>query len=325
MTNKLEFRHIPVGDQSIYTAVCGSGPLVLMVHGFPESWSTWERQLPAIASAGYTAAAIDVRGYGQSSRPEAMEDYSMAKIAADVAGVIDALAPEGAILVGHDWGAAIVYNTAVLYPEKVSALVGVSVPITKYADRKPSQFLGQIYKDGFFYQRYYMEPGVAEAEFDADPYLFMRAFYEAMSAKAPAAGNLLWGAEPKSSMTEGFAPLDPPLPWLDEDRLCAQAESLARGGSHGAFHRYRAGDIDVDDMRPHGGDQILQPALFIGGDKDPSRFMIGGVDRYADPVPRLADSRGVHILPDVGHWVTLEAPEKLNELILAFLRSLKEV
>src|SRR5690606_24047832 len=126
---KPDFRIIETNGVKIRAAVAGTGPLVLMVHGFPESWYSWRRQMGPLAEAGFTACAIDVRGYGGSDKPHAVEAYAMKEIAADVAGVIEALSPGApAVIVGHDWGAPIVWNTAVLHRGKVRAVAGLSVP-----------------------------------------------------------------------------------------------------------------------------------------------------------------------------------------------------
>ena len=108
-----EFRNVDVGELTLRCAIEGSGPLVVMVHGFPESWFSWRHQIGPIAKAGFTACAIDVRGYGGSSKPHAVADYAMEHMVADVVGVIEALSPDApAVIIGHDWGAPIVWNTA---------------------------------------------------------------------------------------------------------------------------------------------------------------------------------------------------------------------
>ena len=166
------FVTIPTNGINVRAVVEGSGPLVVMVHGFPESWYSWRHQIGPIAEAGFTACAIDVRGYGGSDKPGRVEDYSLERITTDVAGVIEHLSPDGkGILIGHDWGAPIVWNTALTRPDRVSAVAGLSVP---YTGVPQVQFLDVIKaaftdKGRFFYQVYFQDVGPAEAELGSDP------------------------------------------------------------------------------------------------------------------------------------------------------------
>jgi pimeloyl-ACP methyl ester carboxylesterase len=186
MLSGTNFRYVTGANRTrLRVAIAGSGPLVLMVHGFPESWFSWRHQMPAIAAAGFTAAALDVRGYGGSDKPDAVEAYTIKELAADIAAVIDALDPAGAILIGHDWGAPQVYGTALIYAAKVRAVVGLSVPAIDYIDRKPSEFWARTYPYRLFYQAYFWLPGPAEAELEADPTRTIRLFYYALSGDRP--------------------------------------------------------------------------------------------------------------------------------------------
>jgi pimeloyl-ACP methyl ester carboxylesterase len=304
-------------------AVTGSGPLVLMVHGFPESWFSWRHQMPAVAAAGFTAAALDVRGYGGSDKPAAIEAYSITELAADIAAVIDALDPAGAVLVGHDWGAPQVYGASLIYPGKVRGVVGLSIPALDYVDRRPSEFWARVYPDKLFYQAYFWRPGPAEAELEADPYRTIRLLYYALSGDRPPGANALVRPAGATSLLAGLPDPDPLPSWLTTEDVAYYAESFARGGFRAPLNRYRAQDIDVEQLRPYAGRKIEQPALFIAGGHDPARYMAPGVDRYADPVPRFADCRGIHVLDGIGHWVQQEAPDAVNRLILEFLHTLQ--
>src|SRR5215471_17147597 len=124
------FETVATNSIHLRVALAGQGPLVVLVHGWPESWYSWRHQIPALAGAGYRVAAPDVRGYGGSDKPEAIEAYAIKEMCADIAGLVTALGETQAILVGHDWGAPIVWNTALFHPEKVRAVVGLSVPHT---------------------------------------------------------------------------------------------------------------------------------------------------------------------------------------------------
>src|SRR4051812_15758870 len=172
MTSTPPFKIVDAGHAKIRCAVDGEGPLVLMVHGFPESWYSWRHQIGPIAKAGFTACAIDVRGYNGSSKFPNVSDYSMEAIVGDVLGVANALAPgKGAILIGHDWGAPIVYNTALIHPEKFKAVAALSVIYSGVPERSFDDIIKERFDDkgAFFYQTYFREPGHAEAVFDSNP------------------------------------------------------------------------------------------------------------------------------------------------------------
>ncbi len=221
---------IPTNGIHLQAAVAGTGPLVLMVHGFPEGWYSWRHQIGPIAAAGFTACAIDVRGYGGSDKPPAVADYTLERITADVAGVVEALSPDGtAVLVGHDWGAPIVWNTALTRPDRVRAVAGLSVPWTgvptvNFLDAVRAAFTA---KGRFFYQVYFQDEGVAEAELEADVRGALRRFYYAISGDAPD------GTWPKNKphgapLLEGLPDPDPFPAWLtkaDEDHFVSAFEA----------------------------------------------------------------------------------------------------
>src|SRR6201994_3356651 len=182
------FRMIDTNGVKIRAAVQGEGLLVVMVHGFPESWYSWRHQMAPIAAAGFTACAIDVRGYGGSDKPHAIEAYAIKEMCADIAGLVESLGETQAILIGHDWGAPIVWNTALFFPDKVRAVAGLSVPYTGRGPVPRIQLFKNLYKDRFFYQIYFQEPGVAESEFEADVRSSLRKIYFLASGEGRKAG-----------------------------------------------------------------------------------------------------------------------------------------
>jgi pimeloyl-ACP methyl ester carboxylesterase len=293
-----------------------------MVHGFPESWYSWRHQIKAIADAGYTAAALEVRGYGRSDKPEAIEAYSIIELCDDIAAVIDALDPNGAVIVGHDWGSVQVYAAALRHPDKVRAVVSLSVPAPRHPPAKPSESWKTLYADKLFYQTYFQQEGVAEAEFEADLRRFVRVFFRSLSAEGSLTDNVLIRPKGAKRLLDGL-PDPAELPrWLSQDDVDFYAESFRRSGLRGPLNRYRCVDLDWEQMRPYAEHTIDQPSLFIGGLQEPTRYMVPGTDRYADPIPRMTDNRGVHFLDGVGHWVQQEAPEEASKLIVGFLRDL---
>ena len=318
------FVTIPSNGIQLRAVVEGSGPLVLMVHGFPEGWFSWRHQIGAIAAAGFTACAIDVRGYGGSDKPPAVADYSLAQIAADLAGVIEHLSPAGtAVLVGHDWGAPIVWNTALTRPDRVRAVAGLSVPWTGV----PTACLLDVVKAAFtakgrfFYQVYFQDEGVAEAELEADVRGALRKFYYALSGDAPAG---TWPADKRhgASLLDRLPDPQPFPAWLSAAELDCFVADFEASGFRGPLNRYRNHQRDFDWQQGFKHQRIEQPALFIGGERDLVLKMIPGVKPVDLMAPHLPALRGAHLLPGIGHWTQQEAPAAVNALLLAWLKGL---
>ena len=315
---------LPVNGLHLHAVVEGSGPLVLMVHGFPEGWYSWRHQLGPVAAAGFTACAIDVRGYGGSDKPPAVADYSLEQITADIAGVVELLSPGApAVLVGHDWGAPIVWNTALARPDRVRAVAGLSVPWTgvptvNFLDAVKAAFTD---KGRFFYQVYFQDVGVAEAELEADVRASLRKFYYALSGDAP---DGTWPKDkPHGAKLLDRLPDPQPFPaWLspaDEDHFVAEFQA---SGFHGPLNRYRNHARDFAWQQGFKDRRIEQPALFIGGERDLVLRILPGqrpVDLMAPHLPKL---RGAHVLPGIGHWTQQEAPAAVTALLLDWLRGL---
>jgi pimeloyl-ACP methyl ester carboxylesterase len=323
MLADVEFREVVRAGVRLRVAVKGSGPLVVLVHGFPESWISWRHQIPAIANDSYTVVAMETRGYGQSSKPDAIEAYTIREMADDIAAVIDAFDRGGAVIIGHDWGAAQVYGAALLHPEKIRALVGLAFTAGPFVDRKVSEMWDEFYPNGGFYQNYFKIPGEIETELEADIGGFLRKFLYALAGDRPEGVNGLVRPAGTPHLLDGLPDPDPLPAWLTREALDYYVGSFRQGGLLGPINRYRAQDLDVEQMRPYAARRITQPALWIGGERDPARFLVPGVDRYLDPIPRCADPRGAVVLPGVGHWIQQEAPDKVNELILKFLREIR--
>ncbi|MCV0394894.1 MAG: alpha/beta fold hydrolase [Rhizobiaceae bacterium] len=306
----------------LQVAMAGEGPLVVLVHGFPESWYSWRVQLADLARAGFRAAALSIRGYDGSSRPYAIEAYSIVELADDIAAVINALDPRGAVLVGHDWGAVQVQAAALLHAPKVLGLVSISVPAALHPSEKPSSLWARSYRDRLFYQSYFQQEGVAEAEFEADPERFVRVFFRSLSGQGSLDDNVLFRPLDAPGLLDGLPdPADLPT-WLSREDVEFYADSFRRSGLRGPLNRYRCVDLDWELMNPVAGRMIEQPAIFIGGLSEPTRYMMPGRDRYDDPVPRMRDVRGVRLLEGVGHWVQQEAPARTSHLLLDFLHGI---
>ena len=317
----MEFKEVPNGKIILNVAVEGSGPLILFVHGWPELWYSWRHQLKYFSECGYTVAAMDVRGYGKSSKPKEIPAYTIKELTSDVAAVIDSLSDQGAILIGHDWGAPIVWNTALLYPDHVNAVAGLSVPYVPGGDTAFIDRAEELYSDRFFYQIYFQEEGIAESELENDIPASLRKIYYALSADAPA-DDWLKFKQKEASLLDGMTDPQPFPDWLTPDDLHIYSQAFEAGGFTGPLNRYRAQRIDIDELVAIRGKKIAQPSFFIGGAKDAVRHFVSGFDMYADPGFACSNFRGSTIIENAGHWVQQEAPRETNEAIDLFLKSL---
>src|SRR6266446_7493014 len=184
MTIEVTHRTIETNGISMHLAEAGAGPLVVLCHGFPESWYSWRHQLAAFAEAGFHAVAPDMRGYGQTDRPEEIDQYTLLHLVGDIVGLLDALGAEQAVIVGHDWGAPVGWHAALLRPDRFRAVIGLSVPYRPRGPVRPTSVMPQS-EDAVFYQLYFQTPGVAEAEFERDPRLTLHSLLYWASGEAP--------------------------------------------------------------------------------------------------------------------------------------------
>lgn len=307
---------VAVNDIELAITEAGQGPLVVLCHGFPELAFSWRHQIPVLAAAGYHVVAPDQRGFGGSSRPEAIDAYDIVHLTDDVAGLIDHYGENQAVVVGHDWGAPVAWNLAQRLPERVRAVVGMSVPATPRAHAHPIGLLKAAFGDIFFYMLYFQEPGVADAELGESARTTITRFMAAIGGDSPDGS---WRVLPKGA--KFLDAMDDPKelpPWLPQDDLDVFVEAFERTGFTGGLNWYRNLDRNWEVSEAWGDRTIDQPALFIGGEKDAVlKFM---------PVERMdkvvTDLRGKHVLPGAGHWIQQERPDEVNRLLLDFLRQL---
>ncbi len=316
-------RIVPVNGIRLHCVEAGEGPLVLMVHGFPESWYSYRHQLDALAAAGYRAVAIDVRGYGRSSKPHPIEAYRMLRHVADNVALVEALGEQHAVVIGHDWGAPMAWNSALLRPDVFRAVVGLSVPYAPAGDVRPSDAYRALAGDEEFYVEYFQHPGRAEAELEADVRRWLLGFYFSASGDAPVTGvsggtlaTIPYGAK----MGDRFSfPAEMPG-WLSEDELDVYVAEFERTGFTGGLNRYRNVDRDWEDLGLFRQHRIDVPALFIGGDRDgPTVWGAPAIARFPVTVPHLHRSI---ILPGCGHWTQQERPAEVNAAVLEFLAAI---
>ena len=318
------FQTIQTGDASLRCAIEGDGPLALMVHGFPESWYSYRHQLGPIAAAGFTACAIDVRGYGGSQKFPAVADYAMEAIVDDIVGVANALSPnQPAILIGHDWGAPIVYNTALIHADRFAAVAAMSVPYRGVPTRNFDDVIKEMFddKNRFFYQSYFRKIGIAEAVFDKNPRDFLRRFYYALS------GDAKPGAWPRktadAALLDGLEDPKSFPAWMSAADLDYFVHEFEGSGFFGPLSRYRNHSADFEYLRQFSHRTITQPVLFIAGDRDPAYNMFRASDDPIEIMRRHAPNlEGVHILKGCGHWTQQERPHEVNQHIVPWLQTL---
>ncbi|MFJ8928414.1 alpha/beta hydrolase [Streptomyces sp. NPDC102364] len=299
----------------------GTGPLVLLLHGFPESWYSWRRQLPALAAAGYRAVAIDVRGYGRSSRPDDIAAYRMLELVEDNVAVVRALGEESAVVIGHDWGANIAATSALVHPEVFRAVGLLSVPYAPRGGPRPSEVFAHMGGgEEEFYVSYFQEAGRAEGEIEPDVRGWLGGIYAALSADTMPGAD----APDPHFVTRGGLMRDR-FPggrpeWLSDDELDVYAGEFERTGMGGALARYRNMDRDWEDLEAYDGAAIVQPSLFIGGGRDASTtWLAEAIAAYPKTLPGLV---GSHVLPGAGHWLQQERPAEVNGLLVEWLRGL---
>jgi pimeloyl-ACP methyl ester carboxylesterase len=317
-----EMRMIDVGELRLRCAIEGEGPLAIMVHGFPESWYSWRHQIGPVAAAGFTACAIDVRGYGGSDKPYPVEAYAMERIVGDLVGLRHALSPgQPAVLIGHDWGAPIVWNSALTHPEHFRAVAGLSVPFAGVPSRPFTEVFREHFtsQGRFFYQEYFQEPGVAEAEAERDPRDWVaRMMYSISGDVAP--GDY-WNKPLGATFLEGLP--DPrPVPWLTGEDLDFYEGEFRASGFRGPLNRYRNHEADFEWLQGWKGKRIEQPALFIGGTRDPATYLFGAITDPVALVKMFAPQSEGHVLEGVGHWTQQERPQAVNRILIDWLKRL---
>ena len=317
---------VPVAERMIDTngvtlrvLDAGSGPAVLLSHGFPELAYSWRHQIQPLAAAGYRVIVPDQRGYGGSSRPEAIDDYDIVHLTDDIAGILDALGEESAVMVGHDWGSFVVSHMATMKLERTRALVNMSVPYTPRGPMSVVDLLKMaIPEDTFFYILYFQEVGPADEDLARDPRETMTRLLCGVRLDENNAASMLEMATKKDG--RGFVDRMPPAPdvlpgWITQEEVDHYVEVFAETGFTGGINWYRNFHRNWE-ITPHLADaKFDKPAYFIAGKQDP---VIGGRDSGFDS-PMLLDWRGETVIDGAGHWVQQEKPDEVNAALIAFL------
>jgi pimeloyl-ACP methyl ester carboxylesterase len=314
-------RQIETNGISMHVAECGSGFPVLFSHGFPELWYSWRHQMRALAAAGYRAIAPDQRGYGATDAPAEVRAYSVHHLVGDMVGVLDGLGLERAVVVGHDWGGLVAWQTALLAPHRVAGVVGINTPYFPRLPMRPTALMRAMAQGNFHYILYFQEPGVAEAELDADPARTLRGFLQAPDR---AQLEALLAAGPSAMGPQGGGVLDrlPDAPhgaFLSAEDFAVYTAAFGKTGFRGGLNWYRNFDFNWETTAYQSGARVQAPALMITAELDPvlRPEMADGMSEW---VPNL---RHTHLIRDCGHWTQQEKPDEVNRVLLEFLAALR--
>jgi pimeloyl-ACP methyl ester carboxylesterase len=312
-------RTIETNGIHLHLAEQGDGPLVVLCHGFPESWYSWRHQLTALAEAGFRVVAPDMRGYGDSEAPEAIDQYTLLHLIGDMVGLLDALDASQAVIVGHDWGAPVAWQAARLRPDRFRAVIGLSVPYRPRGRARPTSVMPQT-EDAMFYQLYFQQPGIAEAEHERDVGATFRKILYSISGDAP---ERPVGMVPRHGgfLSRMVEPTGLP-PWLTDADIEFYVTQFSRSGFRGGLNWYRNIDRSWELLAVFDGVPVAVPALYIVGDRDPV-VKFPGMDQVIPNLSRFAPRlRGTIVLPGCGHWTQQERPTEVNRAIIDFLLAL---
>ncbi len=318
-------RKVQTNGIELHVAEAGEGPVVLLCHGFPESWYSWRHQLPALAAAGYHAIAPDMRGYGQSSAPAEIDRYTVFHLVGDMVGLLDAVGAKDAVIVGHDWGSIVAWTAALIRPERFRAVCGMSVPFFPRGPMPPTQMFKALAGDRFMYILYFQEPGKAERELDADPKKTMRMLLYTASGSVER-GKLNFDLPKTAGFLTGMVEPRELPPWLTQADLDFYAGEFARTGFRGGLNWYRNFDRNWELLAPFADAKVTVPSFFIGGLRD--GVVTGPEGKGEGPMVQLlptycTDLRGKVLIEGAGHWNQQEAREATNKGLLEFLGGLK--
>jgi pimeloyl-ACP methyl ester carboxylesterase len=300
---------------SIYSAGPLDGPVVWLLHGFPESWYSWRHQIRLLAEAGYRVMVPEMRGYGQTSAPDNVSSYDLMTVCADIQAAMDLLGQRSVAVVGHDWGAPVAWHLALLEPQRVRVIAAMAVPYGGRPKRPAIEIIRSQFADRFNYILYFQQPGVAETELDQDIPRTLRMMMHNTSAAVPK--DLFLQDKPAdSSLYQGMRDPGAPPAWCASDAFAVYLATFEGRGFRGALNWYRNFERNWERTAPLAERRVEQPALFLLGDKDP----VGTLEAHTlQKMPSWVSDLEQHIVEDCGHWIQSEQPEQVNRLLLSFL------
>ena len=316
--SEINNRIIDTNDIKMHIAEQGTGPLVILCHGFPELWYSWRYQLSALAKAGFHALAPDQRGFGQTDKPDAIEAYNIFELVGDIVGLVHALGEEKAVIVGHDWGAPVAWHCALLRPDIFHALALLSVPYRQRSQSiRPTDGMRRMAGEQEFYQLYFQQPGKAETELETDVEKSITMFLYSLAGDPPPDKRWQFLFDKSKRVIDTiFMPTKLPA-WLTKADIDVFADAFKKGGFRGGLNWYRNMDRNWEMTYFLNGAKIQQPSVFIAGELD------GVISMYRQFLGALEISMpGVRkkvIIPGAGHWIQQERPNEVNNLLIEFL------
>lgn len=320
MSAEITRRDIAANGITLHIAEAGEGPLVLLCHGWPELGHSWRHQMAPLARAGYHVVAPDMRGYGGSSAPLAIEDYAITDLVGDMVALVAGLGDTHAAVVGHDWGAMVAWSCALMRPDLFQAVAALSVPFRARHPSTPPLALLRADGRNDFYWFYFNREGVPEAEFERDIPSALRRLLVYSAGDAPAGGALGLMVAPGCGFLDGREDPGARLPaWLSAADIEVYAQAFRRSGFRGGFNWYRNLDRNWVLTAPFQGAKIRPPALFVAGTRDgviASKMGRKHLDQMGNEVPLLRDKV---LIDGGGHWIQQERPAEVNAALLRFL------
>lgn len=313
----MEMKVMPINGINLAFVDEGSGPAVVLCHGFPGLAYYWRHQVRALAEAGYRVIAPDMRGYGRSDAPAEVEEYNRATTVGDMTGLLDALGIDKAVFVGQDFGANMTWDLPHWIPERVAGIAVLGVPFQPYPEERPSESFAKMAKNHFMHMHYFQEHGPADRELNGAPREFMRKILWALSDGDRWLTNFQHPAEGNGYLD--VLPEAPPVPeWLDAGEFDFIVGEFERTGFTGGLNWYRAMDLVWEENARFADRRIEVPTAFMTGNREPVVKLFGAesLEGMRESIP---DLRALEIVEDAGHFIMMEKPDEVNAFLTRFL------
>lgn len=293
--NGIELEVFEAGQQN-------AGKPIVLCHGFPEHAFSWRHQIPALVKAGYHVIVPNQRGYGNSSRPAEVTDYDIEHLTGDLVALLDHFGYADATFIGHDWGANVVWNLALLYPKRVNGVINLALPYQERGEKPWIEWMEEMYGGDFYFVHFNRQPGVADSILEENTSRFLGNIFRKNLPLLPPEPGMLMINLARAEQTLGE-------PIMSEDELAVYVSSFEASGFTGSINWYRNLDRNwhiLASVNPI----VHQPALMIYGDRD----MIPKFERLPEFVPNVDV-----VSLDCGHCIQQELPEETNQAILNWL------
>lgn len=317
--DKIKHRIIQTNGIQMHIAEAGQGAPVIFCHGFPETGYSWRHQIGPIADAGWHVIVPDQRGYGGTDCPQEIKAYDILNLVADIVGLVQSLGNVSAAIIGNDWGSIVAAHCALLRPDIFKTVCLLSVPYIprQWGKHPPTEVMRRIYKEKQFYQVYFQEPGVAEAELEKDTRKSLLTMLYSLSGNVPREKRWRYLIEPSERLLDSGTTPETLPDWLSEKDLESYVNDFSRTGFRGGLNWYRNIDRNWRLTAFLTGIKISQPSLFLAGESDPILELYRNFESSLEKsMPNLKEKA---ILKNVGHWSPQEDPSSVNRHLIEFL------